>query len=83
MGLNMAQLSELSREALEAMVAKYQASAKRRVTLKVTEKGGVSLYGLGRFPVTLYKSQWMRLLDEVDAIREFIVANDALLATKD
>jgi hypothetical protein len=40
--------------------------------MKVSEKGGVSIYGLGRFPVTLYKEQWIRLLDMADDIRSFI-----------
>ncbi len=52
------------------------------VSLKVSEKGGVSVYGLGRFPVTLYKEQWTRLLDMADDIRAFIKDNDAKLKTK-
>lgn len=52
-------------------------------SLKVTEKGGVSLYGLGRFPVTLYQSQWAKLLEQTDAIRKFIADNQHRLATKD
>jgi len=51
--------------------------------LKVSEKGGVSLYGMGRFPVTLYKEQWLKLLDMADEIRAFIKANDTKLKTKD
>jgi hypothetical protein len=54
----------------------------RGVSLKVSEKGGVSVYGLGRFPVTLYKEQWTRLLDMADDIRAFIRDNDAKLKTK-
>ena len=54
----------------------------RGVSLKVSEKGGVSVYGLGRFPVTLYKEQWTRLLDMADDIRAFIKDNDAKLKTK-
>jgi len=54
----------------------------RGVSLKVSEKGGVSVYGLGRFPVTLYKEQWQRLLDMADDIRAFIRANDTSLKTK-
>lgn len=52
-------------------------------TLKVSEKGGVSLYGLGRFPITLYKEQWTKVLDMSDEIRAFIKKNDARLKTKD
>jgi len=54
-----------------------------RVSLKVSAKGGVSLYGLGRFPVTLYKEQWTKLLDMADEIRDFLRAHDAELKTKE
>ena len=54
----------------------------RGVSLKVSEKGGVSVYGLGRFPVTLYKEQWQRLLEMADDIRTFIKENDAKLKAK-
>jgi hypothetical protein len=50
--------------------------------LKVSEKGGLSVYGLGRFPVTLYKEQWVRLLDHADEIRSFLKENDQLLKAK-
>ena len=55
----------------------------RGVSLKVSEKGGLSVYGLGRFPVTLYKEQWVKLLDLSDDIRAFLRAHDAELKTKD
>ena len=51
--------------------------------LKVSEKGGVSVYGLGRFPVTLYKEQWKRLLDFTDEMRAFLQENDHLLKAKE
>lgn len=54
----------------------------RGVSLKVSEKGGVSVYGLGRFPVTLYKEQWTRLLDMAEDIRTFIKENDSKLKAK-
>jgi hypothetical protein len=54
----------------------------RGLSFKVSEKGGVSVYGLGRFPVTLYKEQWTRLLDMADDIRGFIRDNDAKLKAK-
>ena len=54
----------------------------RGVSLKVSEKGGVSVYGLGRFPVTLYKEQWQRLLEMADDIRTFIKDNESKLKTK-
>jgi hypothetical protein len=54
----------------------------RGTSLKVSEKGGVSVYGLGRFPVTLYKEQWTKLLAMTDDIRAFIKEHDADLKTK-
>jgi hypothetical protein len=54
----------------------------RSVSLKVSEKGGVSVYGLGRFPVTLYKEQWTRLLAMSAEILEFIKEHDAELKAK-
>jgi hypothetical protein len=53
------------------------------MSLKVSEKGGVSVYGLGRFPVTLYKEQWKKLLDMSDDIRNFIAANESQLKSKE
>jgi hypothetical protein len=52
------------------------------VRMKVSEKGAVSIYGMGRFPVTLYKEQWLRLLDMSAEIRAFIAANEAHLKKK-
>ena len=52
------------------------------ISMKVSEKGALSVYGMGRFPVTLYKEQWLKLLDMADDIRKFISANDAQLKTK-
>lgn len=54
----------------------------RAVSMKVSEKGGVSVYGLGRFPVTLYKEQWLKLLDMSNDIRNFIRENESQLKTK-
>jgi hypothetical protein len=51
--------------------------------LKVSEKGAVSVYGMGRFPVTLYKEQWLKLLSMSDEIRNFISENEARLKAKD
>ena len=56
--------------------------AARGVSLKVSEKGGVSVYGLGRFPITLYKEQWAKLLDLSEQIRAFIAENESKLKTK-
>ena len=52
------------------------------VTMKVSEKGALSIYGMGRFPVTLYKEQWLKLLGMSDDIRAFIVANDPVTGRK-
>jgi len=54
----------------------------RGISLKVSEKGALSVYGLGRFPVTLYKEQWEKLLGIADEIRAFLRENDAQLKTK-
>ena len=51
-------------------------------SIKVSEKGGVSVYGMGRFPVTLYKEQWLKLLGMSEEIRAFIAANDSKLKSK-
>jgi len=53
-----------------------------QLRLKVSEKGGLSVYGLGRFPVTLYKEQWIRLLEHVDEIKKFLQDNDRQLKAK-
>ncbi len=53
------------------------------VRMKVSEKGAVSVYGMGRFPVTLYKEQWLRMMGMADEIRAFITANEAQLKSKD
>jgi hypothetical protein len=69
-------------ERLKAENERLKAQRAGRVSLKVSEKGGVSLYGLGRFPVTLYKEQWAKLLDMADEIRAFIKEHDAELKAK-
>ncbi len=51
--------------------------------MKVSEKGALSVYGMGRFPVTLYKEQWLKLLGIADEIKKFIADNDANLKTKE
>jgi hypothetical protein len=70
---------EAENQALREQVEQRKTSQLR---LKVSEKGGLSLYGLGRFPVTLYKEQWVRLLDYADEIRNFLKANDQQLKAK-
>ena len=73
--------AELERLRAENEALKRRAT--KAVTLKVSEKGGVSVYGLGRFPVTLYKEQWENLLDMVKDIRAFIADHENELKTKE
>ena len=68
---------------LRAENERLKKGTSRGMSLKVSEKGGVSVYGLGRFPVTLYKEQWKKLLDMSDEIRNFIEANDSQLKAKE
>jgi hypothetical protein len=76
-------MAEPSYEELKAKLAELQrqgaADNGGGITFKVSEKGGVSAYGLGRFPVTLYYEQWIRLLDRVDQLRSFLEANKGAL----
>lgn len=69
-------------ERLRAENERLKSQRGRSVGLKVSEKGGVSVYGLGRFPVTLYKEQWARLLAMSDEIKSFISEHDAELKSK-
>src|SRR5204862_3250419 len=69
-------------ERLRAENERLKKRSSRGVTMKVSEKGGLSVCGLGRFPVTLYKEQWIRLLDMADEIRAFLKENDAKLKVK-
>jgi hypothetical protein len=78
-------MDEHEREELERLRAENQRlkrSQGRGVSLKVSEKGGVSVYGMGRFPVTLYKEQWIKLLDMADEIRDFIRDHESELKAK-
>ena len=71
---------------LERLRAENEALKKRGTkgtSMKVSEKGGVSVYGLGRFPVTLYQEQWLKLLDMADEIRAFIQENQPSLKAKE
>ncbi len=71
-------------EKLKAENEKLKAdkSKPKDIYFKVSQKGALSAYGLGRFPVTLYKEQWQRLLEKKDDILEFISENEAELKTK-
>ena len=62
--------------------AALKKGAARGISMKVSEKGALSIYGMGRFPVTLYKEQWLKLLDVTDDIRTFIAAHEGQLKTK-
>jgi hypothetical protein len=78
-------------EDLQAEIARLRAENEKlkkpatrgQMSLKVSEKGGLSVYGLGRFPVTLYREQWEKLLGMADEIRAFIQENDAQLKKKE
>lgn len=70
-------------EKLRAENAALKKTSERGLSLKVSEKGAVSVYGLGRFPVTLYKEQWGKLLGMADDIKAFITANDHKLKAKE
>jgi hypothetical protein len=73
--------AELERLRRENAALKRGASSGIRI--KVSEKGAVSVYGMGRFPVTLYKEQWLKLLDMAAEIRAFIAANESQLKAKE
>jgi hypothetical protein len=70
-------------ERLKAENAALKARGGKGISMKVSEKGAVSVYGLGRFPVTLYQEQWVKLLDIADDIRAFIRENEGKLKKKE
>lgn len=70
-------------ERLRAENESLKKPARGQLSLKVSEKGALSVYGMGRFPVTLYREQWEKLLAMSDQIREFIKANDQALKKKE
>ena len=75
--------AELEKLRAENAVLKKGKTGGGTLSLKVSEKGAVSLYGMGRFPVTLYKEQWQKLLGFTDEIKKFIEENDHKLSVKD
>ncbi len=79
-------MSEPTREELLQRIAELEKQTTSRkggeLQFKVGEKGGVSVYGLGRFPVTLYYEQWIRLLDAADGLRSFLEENKSQLKLK-
>ena len=70
-------------ERLKAENERLKGAQSRGMSMKVSEKGALSVYGLGRFPVTLYKEQWTKLLAMADDIKAFLRDNDAKLKTKE
>ena len=80
-------MNEAEMKAELERLTKENASLKERtskgISLKVSEKGGVSVYGMGRFPITLYKEQWIKLLDMSDDLRRFIEENSSKLKVKE
>jgi hypothetical protein len=70
-------------ERLRAENENLKKPARGQLSLRVSEKGAVSVYGMGRFPVTLYREQWEKLLGMADQIREFIQENDDKLKKKE
>ncbi|HXC49121.1 MAG TPA: hypothetical protein VNU20_12580 [Candidatus Sulfotelmatobacter sp.] len=80
-------MSEPTKEELMARIAELEKKAEGRkkgaLEFRVGEKGGVSVYGLGRFPVTLYYEQWVRLLDMAKDLREFLEENKPRLKLKE
>ena len=70
-------------EKLKAENAALRSRGSKGVSMKVSEKGGVSVYGLGRFPVTLYMEQWLKLLDLADDLRAFIKENEGRLKKRE
>jgi hypothetical protein len=80
-------MSEPSYEELKARLAELEKQAETRkrtgaIEFRVSEKGGVSVYGLGRFPVTLYYEQWIRLLDSAEQLKGFLEENKPKLKLK-
>lgn len=80
-------MSEPTKEELQARIAELEKQVAGRKTgrleFRVSEKGGVSVYGLGRFPVTLYYEQWTRLLGATDDLRAFLEENKGMLKLKE
>ena len=70
-------------ERLRAENERLKKAGRGQLAMKVSEKGALSVYGMGRFPVTLYKEQWLRLLSVADEIKAFIEANEASLKSKE
>lgn len=75
--------AELERLRAENEALKNKKSSSGTLSMKVSEKGALSVYGMGRFPVTLYKEQWLKLLSISEDLKKFIAENDSRLKTKE
>lgn len=75
--------AELERLRAENEALKNSKPSRGTLSMKVSEKGALSVYGMGRFPVTLYKEQWLKLLSISDEIKKFIDDNNDKLKTKE
>jgi hypothetical protein len=78
-------MTEPTYEELKARLAELETKQQRTgsISFKVSDKGGVSVYGLGRFPVTLYYEQWIKLLDRAQDLRDFLEENKSKLKLKE
>ena len=75
-------LASKSKDELLAIIEAMSKASQSRLTLKVSEKGALSLYGMGQWPVTLYKSQWLRLIDYIPEVQAFISTHTDVLKDK-
>ncbi len=75
--------AEVERLRAENEALKNKKPGRGTLSMKVSEKGALSVYGMGRFPVTLYKEQWLKLLGIAEEIKKFIQENDSRLKTKE
>ena len=75
--------AEIERLKAENEELKNKKASRGTLSMKVSEKGALSVYGMGRFPVTLYKEQWLKLLSITEELKKFISDNDAQLKTKE
>ena len=75
--------AEIDRLKAENEALKSTKTSRGTLSMKVSEKGALSVYGMGRFPVTLYKEQWTKLLSITEEIKKFIEENDSRLKTKE
>jgi hypothetical protein len=75
-------VQEMSREQLEALVQQQVQESKKRIVVKVSQKGCVQINGIRRFPITFYKNEWEQIFSMKDEIERFIEENDHLLAKK-